>query len=285
MPGQQTPAAENDSADRRLLSDRFPRSSRYHPDWVIANAMGSNSLWLTEWLCSAMNLKPGLRVLDLGCGRAVSSIFLAREFEVQVWATDLWISASENSQRIADAELGDRVFPIHSDARALPFAAGFFDAIISIDSFSYYGTDNLYLNYLANFVKPGGLIGIAGAGLVNEFETIPDHMQEIWSEDFWALHSADWWQRHWGRTGIVDVQTADLMQDGWKVWLEWQQTAHPDNELEIETISADKGNNLGYVRTVGRRRDDVALVDYCWPDTMRSFPPDYSKVAVERGVQ
>ena len=125
MTGQRTPAVVNESTDRRLLSERFPRSSTYHPDWVIANAMGSNTLWLTEWLSSAMNLKPGLRVLDLGCGRAVSSIFLAREFDVQVWATDLWISASENSQRIVDAELGDRVFPIHSDARALPFAAGF----------------------------------------------------------------------------------------------------------------------------------------------------------------
>jgi len=134
-------------------------------------------------------------------------------------------------------------------------------------------------------VNPGGLIGIAGAGLVNEFETVPDHLQEMWSEDFWCLHSADWWQRHWGRTEIVDVQTADLMPDGWQVWLEWQQTAHPDNALEIETITADEGNHLGYVRTVGRRRQDAALVDYCWPDTMRSFPVDYRILTVERGVR
>ncbi|MCP4786071.1 MAG: hypothetical protein GY903_24305 [Fuerstiella sp.] len=67
------------------------------------------------------------------------------------------------------------------------------------------------------------------------------------------------------------------------LWLtEWQQTAHPDNSLEIETVTADKGNNLSYVRPVGRRRDDAALVGYCWPDTMRSFPIDYSKLTVER---
>ncbi|HWJ63474.1 MAG TPA: class I SAM-dependent methyltransferase, partial [Acidimicrobiales bacterium] len=47
------------------------------------------------------------------------------------------------------------VFPIHADARALPFAAGFFDAIVSIDSFVYYGTDDLYASYLARFVEPG----------------------------------------------------------------------------------------------------------------------------------
>ena len=103
-----------------------------------------------------LDLRPGMRVLDLGCGRAMSSIFLRREFGVQVWATDLWFSASENLQRIRDAGVEDGVFPIHADARSLPFAAEFFDAIVSIDSFFYYGTDDLYLNYLARFVKPGG---------------------------------------------------------------------------------------------------------------------------------
>ena len=117
-----------------------------------------------------MDLRPGMRVLDLGCGRASSSIFLRREFGVQVWATDLWFSASENIQRIRDAGVEDGVFPIHADARSLPFAAEFFDAIVCIDSFFYYGTDDLYLNYLARFVKPGGQVGIAGAGLMQEIE-------------------------------------------------------------------------------------------------------------------
>src|SRR5216684_4236826 len=155
--------------DKRLVSERFPRSSKYHPEWVIASASGgANALWLTEWLASALDLRPAMRVLDLGCGRASSSIFLRREFGVHVWAADLWFSASENIQRIRDAGVEDGVFPIHADARSLPFAEEFFDAIVSIDSFIYYGTDDLYLNYLARFVKPGCRVGIAGAGLVQE---------------------------------------------------------------------------------------------------------------------
>jgi len=71
--------------DERLVSERFPRSSAYHPEWVIANASsGANSLWLTEWLAATMDLRPGMRVLDLGCGRAASSIFLRREFGVPI---------------------------------------------------------------------------------------------------------------------------------------------------------------------------------------------------------
>src|SRR6185503_5507390 len=140
--------------DPRLNSDRFPRASRYHPDWVLAAVSGAaNALWITEWLAEAMDLRPGMRVLDLGCGRAMSSVFLRREFGLQVWATDLWFSASENLQRIRDAGVADGVFPIHADARSLPFAAEFFDVIMSIDSFVYYGTDDLFLNYVSRFVK------------------------------------------------------------------------------------------------------------------------------------
>jgi SAM-dependent methyltransferase len=267
------------ASDNRLLSDRFPRSSKYHPEWVLGNASGgANALWLTEWLTETMNLRPGMRVLDLGCGKASSSIFLRREFGVQVWAADLWISAAENIQRIRDAGLEDSVFPLHSDARALPFAPDFFDAIVSIDSFPYYGTDDLYLNYLAHFVKPGGPIGVAGAGLVREVEgALPDHLREWWTQDFWACHSAAWWRRHWERTGIVDIALADTMPDGWKFWLDWLKAVAPDNAPEIKTLETDAGRYLGYVRLVGRRRGEAKLEEYCWPDTMRSFPTEYTK--------
>jgi cyclopropane fatty-acyl-phospholipid synthase-like methyltransferase len=179
----------------RSLIERFPRSSGYHPDWILASISGgANALWLTEWLAEALELHPGMRVLDLGCGRAASSIFLCREFGVQVWAADLWFNPSENLQRIRDARVEDGVFPIHADARSLPFAADFFDAIVCIDSFPYFGTDDLYLHTLARFVKPGGQMGIAGAGLAREVEgPVPEHLRAWWTQDCaWCLHSAAW---------------------------------------------------------------------------------------------
>lgn len=238
-----------------LVSGRFPRSSKYHPEWVIASVSGGgNSLWLTEWLAEALDLRPGMRVLDLGCGRAASSIFLRREFDLQVWATDLWFSASENLRRIQDAGVSDGVFPIHADARSLPFAAEFFDAVVSIDSFVYYGTDDLYLSYLARFVKPGGKLGIAGAGLLREIEgPLPVHLQEWWTPDLWCLHSPEWWRRHWQRTGVVDIELADSLPDGWQFWLAWHKAIAPDNAVEIAAVEADRGSYLGYVRVVGRR--------------------------------
>src|ERR1700730_11928641 len=100
------------TVDERLISDRFPRASAYHPEWVLAGVSGAaNPLWMTEWLADALDLRPGMRVLDPGCCRAMSSIFLGGEFGFQVWATDLWFGASENLQRIRDAGVEDRVFP------------------------------------------------------------------------------------------------------------------------------------------------------------------------------
>jgi cyclopropane fatty-acyl-phospholipid synthase-like methyltransferase len=104
-----------------------------------------------------MDLPPGMRVLDLGCGRGASSIFLRREFGVQVWAADLWNDVSERFQRVRDAGVEDGVFPIHVDGRSLPFDAEYFGAIVSVDAFPYCGgTDDLYLHHLAPFVKPAG---------------------------------------------------------------------------------------------------------------------------------
>src|SRR5215467_8011943 len=94
--------------DERFISERFPKSNRYDPDWILGGVSGgANPLWLTEWLAEALELRPGMRILDLGCGRAISSVFLRREFGVQVWATDLWFSAAENRQRVCDAGVED----------------------------------------------------------------------------------------------------------------------------------------------------------------------------------
>jgi SAM-dependent methyltransferase len=266
------------SAIDQFSTSRFPRSAAYHPDWVHGSASGgANSLWLTEWLTSVLDLKPGMKVLDLGCGRAASSIFLAREYELSIWAADLWFSATENLQRVCDAGLEHRVYPIHADARELPFAAQFFDAIVSIDAIPYFGTDDHYLSYLARFVKPGGIIAIALAGFVEELpdelpDEVPDHLAEWLKAEpsLRSMHSAGWWRRHWERTGIVDIELADSMPDGWKLWLEWHKTVAPDNHGEMQILEADRGQNLTYNRVVARRRPDVGL-----EDPIISIPANY----------
>ncbi|WP_425613874.1 cyclopropane-fatty-acyl-phospholipid synthase family protein [Anatilimnocola sp. NA78] len=227
-------------------------------------------------------MRPGMRVLDLGCGRALSSIFLHREFGVQVWAADLWFSATENIQRVRDAGVEDGVFPIRADARSLPFSEGFFDVVTSIDSFMYYGTDDLYLNYLARFVKPGGLIGIAQAGFLSEIdESVPAHLAQWWAAEMpYCLHSANWWRRHWQRSGIIDVAIADSLPDGWRFWQAWLKLIAPQNQTEIQALEDDAGGYFGYVRAVGRRRTEAQLFD-----PLMTLPSDYTKTPLLRAAE
>ncbi|MGI8572718.1 MAG: SAM-dependent methyltransferase [Solirubrobacteraceae bacterium] len=233
---------------------------------MLENPMGANPVWLTESLSEVLDLTPGMRVLDLGCGRAISSIFLAQEFGVQVWACDLWIPASENWERIREAGVDGTVFPIHAEAHSLPFAHGFFDAAVCIDAYHYFGTDDLYLSeHLLQLVRPGGSIGMVVPGLASEFEgAAPDHLASQWKDnpEFWSFHSPAWWRRHWERTGPVEVEVADLITDGWRHWLNWDEaTLELDCVPEeiasfvpgwIETISADEGRNLGFARLLAR---------------------------------
>ncbi|MFO0954695.1 MAG: class I SAM-dependent methyltransferase, partial [Isosphaeraceae bacterium] len=197
------------------------------------------------------------------------------------WAVDLWFSASENLQRVRDAGADGWVFPLHADARSMPFADGFFDAIVSVDSFMYYGTDAFYLNELARFVKPGGQVGIVSSGLTREIDgEVPEHLRAWWTGELWSLHSADWWRRHWERTGIVAVETADAMPDGWQRWVEWQRAVAPENTVEIDAIEADQGAWMGYIRVVARRRPDAPL-----SPPIVSVPTTYTHQPILRGPE
>lgn len=239
--------------------DGLTRSTAYDPEWVIENMMGPNVMWLTESLSQVMKLEPGMRVLDMGCGKAVSSIFLAKEFGVQVWAADLWIDPSDNLERIREFGLDDQLFPIRIEAHDIPFASGFFDAIVSMDSYHYYGADDLYFrDRFSRLIKPGGQIGIVVPGLTQELPSAspPEHLRPFWDPGFWSFHSPDWWRRNWERGGVVDVELAGLIPDGWKLWLTSEEISdrwQNKNGDEAEMMRVDQGRYLGFTRMVARR--------------------------------
>jgi cyclopropane fatty-acyl-phospholipid synthase-like methyltransferase len=254
-----------DELSGRLAHTRFPRASTYDPRWVISNVMGPQPLWLMEWLCSELDLPAGARVLDLGCGKALTSVFLAREYDLRVVAADLWITPSENWTRVKEAGCADGVIPVHAEAHDLKFADGYFDAIVSVDAYHYFGTDELYLAYLTRFLRPGGYIGIVVPALVADFEDdqVPEHLQPYWAPSFSTFHSARWWHRLWTRSGAVDVDRADFWEDGWRDWALWNEVCAEvsDNDAVIEgagreaqMLRLDAGRNLGFARLIARRR-------------------------------
>ncbi len=234
-----------------LVDERYPLAARYDPSWILENEMGSQCLWLAEGVTRKMELRPGMRILDMGCGKALTSIFLAREFGMQVFANDFWIPASENWKRISAAGMGHLVCPITGEAHSLPYAEGFFDAIVCVNSYQFYGTADTYFNeYFVNLVKPGGQIVLAVPGLHEEFgDELPPHMQESGFSLFY-FHSPQWWRRHFQRCGTVDIELIDEFDgEGSDLMLKWEPIVDRTHGARI-----DRGRNLAWVRIVLRRK-------------------------------
>ena len=230
--------------------NKYPLTEKYDSKWVEENWMGPNPLQLLEELCGNMKLSPGMRVLDMGCGKGLTSVFLAREFGVTVFANDLWIDATDNFSRFEAAGVSDRVFPIHAEAHALPYANGFFDAVISIDSYNYYGADEIYFPCtFSKLVKPGGQFGIVCPGLTREFTNgYPEAMKSFWKEDLFSFHSAGWWRNLWEKTGIVDITSCYNIPDPKTIWYPW---AHWSKEHmgfdDVEFLDADTNNEIAII--------------------------------------
>lgn len=75
----------------------FKKTNQYDSNFISENLMGPNSMKVLEELSQNLPLKEGMRILDLGCGTGLTSIFLAKEYGVTVYATDLWISLQKIS--------------------------------------------------------------------------------------------------------------------------------------------------------------------------------------------
>ena len=233
---------------------QYVLSEKYDSEFVVENWMGPNPLWLLEELCENLELKPGMRVLDLGCGKGLSSIFLAKEFGVTVFATDLWISATENFERFRQMGVFDLVFPIHAEAHALPFADGFFDVAIAVDSYHYFGADESYFPCtLSKLVRPGGQLGIVVPGFTRDFDKgYPDTLEKYWSGEMFTFQSGAWWRKLWEKTGIVEITACYDIPDMKELWMPY---AIQTRDWAIETqgfsdedfLNADTDGDLALI--------------------------------------
>lgn len=232
---------------------------------MVDGCMGPNPLWLLEDLSADLDLRPDMRVLDLGCGKGLTSTFLAREFGVTVWAADLWIAPEENAERFREVGVADAVYPIRAEAHALPFALGYFDAIISIDAYQYFGANDLYIETITSFLKPEGQLAIAVPSLTHELREIgeiPAHIKEHVGWEALCFHTAEWWRFQWDISEKVRVTAARSQPEGWRDWLLWSEVCRDhsrsdfvrdDSMATISMLEADQGEYLTFALITARR--------------------------------
>jgi cyclopropane fatty-acyl-phospholipid synthase-like methyltransferase len=234
---------------------KFEKSRKYDMNFLKENMMGPNCIKLLEDLTKDIQIEKGMRVLDLGCGKGLTSIFLAKEFGATVYATDLWIPATENYLRFKEMGLNDKIIPIHANALDLPYADEFFDMAVSVDACHYFAMGADYMDdCLAPLVKPGGKIAISVPGLIKDLDETPKELKPyISDEDFMTFRSCGWWNtflKQSKRFSINAIWEPNGFDELWNDWLACE------NEYAIrdrDFIKDNDGKYLNFVSIVGKR--------------------------------
>ena len=228
---------------------------KYRPYLTADYMMGPSTIRLLDELLNRYPL-PGGRVMDLGCGTGLSSLYLAQETGSQVYAVDLWCSASDNYRRFCDWNVADSVVPIHANALDLPFADGYFDEVVSVDAYHYFACDPEYFGKkLLPLVRPGGTILIVVPGLGEEFgESVPAEILEWAGEDYKLFHSCDWWKMTLGEH--ADVAAMDITESACadEAWQEWFASGHKYAVQDRAFFDKGIGKYLNFVSMMIRKK-------------------------------
>jgi cyclopropane-fatty-acyl-phospholipid synthase len=182
----QVPSAELRPRGRRHSVERDARAVRHHYDlpgqffalFLDASmtyscglfSRGADTLEAAqeaklELVCQKLGLRPGERVLDIGCGWGSFPIHAAARHGVDVVGITLSEPQAELARRrVTEAGLAERVEIRVMDYRAL--ADGPFDAIASIGMVEHVGESqiDLYGRQLARLLRPGGRLLNHGIG-------------------------------------------------------------------------------------------------------------------------
>jgi cyclopropane fatty-acyl-phospholipid synthase-like methyltransferase len=224
-------------------------STSYFPrDFLRQALMGPNALRLLDELAEHFELPPTAHVLDLGCGMGLTSMALAKRFGCTVTAADLWIDAADNQSRFERFKVANRVTAVHCEAHALPFEPETFDAVISIDSYHYYGADSAYLNtHLLPVLKPGGLLAVVVPGLQHDLKAVPAEILPFW-QDGMNFYSATWWRQLWLQTTALTITDMFAMRCHAQAWQDWLACDNEYAKSDIPMIKAEQGR---YFATLG----------------------------------
>lgn len=236
----------------------YIRSKKYDTPAMRKKIMGPNPIKLEEELLQDNKIPKGATVIDLGSGQGLTSVFLAKEFGFRVYAADLWSNPEEN-QRFFD-EMGlshEQIIPVKADATDLPFEKEFFDAVVSTDSYNYFGRDPEYLDTkLLPFVKTGGYIYITVPGMKKDCHNdLPRELLLSWTPEQLAyMHDVNYWTEMVSQSQDAKVISVSEMESNAEVWVDWLKQKNEYAINDRKAMEAGGGKYLNFIAIVLRKK-------------------------------
>ena len=141
--------------------------------------MENHHLDITEKTMRLMNLRPGERILDLGCGSGWASRMLARIVGEgpQGFGQVVGVDISDEMIRLARTASKDfeNIMFVAGSASQIPWEENFFDKVLSVESFYYYPDQDRTLAELFRVMAPHARLFI----LINLYRDNPYSLQWV----------------------------------------------------------------------------------------------------------
>lgn len=236
----------------------YLRTKKYDNKLVNDKIMGPNPLKLAEELMQKNMTPEGSIVMDLGSGQGITSVFLAKEYGFKVYAVDLWSDPEENRKFFKQMGLNENeIIPVKADATNLQFEKEFFDAVVSTDSYNYFGRDEKYLDEkLLPFVKKGGYIYIVIPGMVKDcHDNLPKELLLSWTpEQLDYMHDIEYWRDIVSKSKMSEIISITETEGNEECWNDWLKC---DNEYAIndrKAMEAGGGKYLNFIAIILRKK-------------------------------
>lgn len=236
----------------------YEKTNKYNQDLIAKKIMGPNPLKLEEELLKDNMIKPGGIVMDLGSGQGITSIFLAKEYGFKVYATDLWSDPEENKKFFLEMGLTEeKLISVKMDATDLKYEKEFFDAVVSTDSYNYFGRDEKYLDEkLLPYLKKGGYIYIVVPGIKKDcHDNIPEELLLSWTpEQLDYIHDIDYWNGIISKAKNCDIISIYEMESNEECWNDWIKCNNEYAQNDKKAIEAGACKYLNFIGIVLKKK-------------------------------